>query len=327
MMKIYPPKLSKGDKIGVIATSTPITILEEKQIKQGYSYLESKGFTVVEHPQCRRKIDYTAGTIKERVQAIHQLVKDKEIKCIMAFWGGLNTNQILDYLDFNLIKTYPKIFVGYSDTCALLQAITNKTGVVTYMGPGVITFAKPEPFDYTWKYFSKMGIEKEAIVEIKDSKIFADDLYFLRKDNDHRIIQKNLGRKIFREGKAQGEVVACNLSTLLVLLGTDYFPLLKDKIFFIEEAEDLDCRWIHRFMLQLKQIGAFNLIKGLVIGKFMTASNISESQLLKILAEVTNKIEIPVVYDANFGHTDPIFTIPNGGRCKIDTFSKSISFI
>ncbi|MGI6278639.1 MAG: S66 peptidase family protein [Patescibacteria group bacterium] len=325
--KIYPPKLSKGDKIGVIATSTPITTLKEGQIKQGYHYLESKGFTVIEHPQCRKKKDYTAGTVKERVRAIHQFVKDKEIKCIMAFWGGLNTNQILDYLDYDLIKANPKIFIGYSDTCALLQALTTKTGLVTYMGPAVITFAKPDPFNYSWEYFSKMCIKDSKEVAIKDSKVFADDLYFLRKDNDHRIIQKNPGIKIFREGKAQGSIVACNLSTLLALWGTEYFPFLKEKILFIEEAEDLDYRWIHRFMTQLKQIGAFKLIKGLVIGKFMTASNISESQLLEILNEVIGKIEIPVIYDANFGHTDPIFTVPNGGKCKINTFFNKISFI
>jgi len=326
MTKIYPPKLRKGDKIGVIATSTPITILDEKQIQQGYKYLEDKGLKVIEHPQCRRGKGYTAGSIKERVEAIHSFVENREIKCVMAFWGGLNTNQILDYLDYDLIRRNPKIFIGYSDFCALLQAITNKAGLVTYMGPAVITFTKPQPLEYSWEYFSKMCMEKHNEVEVVDSKTFADDLYFLKKDKNQRIVKKNDGRKIFREGRAEGEVLACNLSTLLALLGTEYFPSLKDKILFLEEAEDFDCRWFHRFMVQLKQIGAFKLIKGLVLGKFMETSKVSEDQLLSILDEVIDD-KIPVIYDMNFGHTDPIFTIPNGGCCKINTYLRSIVFV
>lgn len=325
--KIYPPKLKKGEKIGIIATSSPISVLDEKQIKRGYQYLQDRGFKIVEHPQCRFKKDYTAGSIQERVEAIHQFVKDKEIRCIMSFWGGFNTNQLLDHLDYQLIRGKPKIFIGYSDTCALLQAITTQTGLVTYMGPAVITFSKPNPFDYTWEYFNKMCIEKNKIIKVKNAKVFADDLFFLRKDSDHRIIQKNKGKKVFREGKHKGEIVASNLSTLLSLLGTDYFPDLKNKILFIEEAEDFDCRWIHRFLVQTKQAGIIKLIKGLVIGKFMEASKISEEQFLEILNEVMGNTKIPVIYNASFGHTDPIFTIPNGGKCQIDTSSKEIIFL
>ncbi|MBU2595425.1 LD-carboxypeptidase [Patescibacteria group bacterium] len=321
-----PPKLSKGDKIGVIATSTPISILDGAQIQRGYRYLINKGFTIVEHPQCRLQNGYNAGTIKERVEAIHEFVKNKNIKCIMAFWGGYNTNQILDHLDYNLIKKYPKIFIGYSDTCALLQAITAKTGLVTYMGPAVITFAKPDSFDYTWEYFKRVCIENSSDVYIRDSKIFADDLYFLRKDDNHRIIQKNKGTKIFQKGKAQGTVIVTNLSTLLILLNTPYLVSLKDKILFIEEAEDFDCQMIHRFMVQLKQAGIINSIKGLVLGKFMGESKIDEKQLLSILEEVIGNKKIPVMYNSNFGHTDPIFTIPNGGECQLNTRSKSILF-
>lgn len=326
MNPIYPPKLKPGDKIGIIATSTPISLLEEKQIERGYRFLEKKGFQVVEHPQCRRQVDYTAGTIRERVEAIHQFVKKHEIKGIMAFWGGFNTNQILDYLDYTLIKTNPKIFIGYSDTCALLQAITNKTGLVTYMGPAVITFSKPDPFDYSWEYFEKMCIQQKRIVEIKDSQNFADDLYFLRKDRNHRIIQKNEGTKVFYPGQVEGRVVASNLSTLLALAGTNYFPKLKKKILFLEEAEDYEVRAIDRFFIQLSQMGVFNQVSGLVIGKFMSASKITEKQLLAILKEALGGRKIPVLYDANFGHTDPLFTIPNGGYCHLNASQKRIKF-
>lgn len=102
----------------------------------------------------------------------------------MAFWGRFNTNQLLDQLDYELIKKNPKIFIGYSDVTALTTAITTKTGLITFSGPGVISFAKPEPFDYTWDYFEKMCIKPQEDIIIEPSKEYSDDLYFLRKDND-----------------------------------------------------------------------------------------------------------------------------------------------
>ncbi len=313
----YPPKLKKGDKIGVIAPSTPISILEDSQIRKGYRYLERKGYEVIEHPQCRKTHNYTAGTIKDRVKAVHEFVEDEEISCIMSFWGGLNTNQILDCLDYNLIKNNPKIFIGFSDVCSLLQSITNKTGLVTYMGPSVISFSKPDPFKYTWEYFKKVCIDNSKEIEISDSDIFADDLYFLREDDDHRIIQHNRGSRVYNAGKEEGRIVASNLCTFLSLANTKFFPELDNKILFIEEAEDFKLKWIDRFLTQLGQMGVFNKVNALLIGKFASESNVNYEILDNILERITRTVDIPIVYDLNFGHTDPLFTIPNGGFCSL----------
>jgi len=71
------------------------------------------------------------------------------ITCI----GGFNVNQILKYLDYDLIKTQPKILCGYSDITALLHAIYAKTGLVTYNGPHFSTFGFDKEAEYTQKYF------------------------------------------------------------------------------------------------------------------------------------------------------------------------------
>lgn len=309
--------------IGIITTSTPINILNEQQIQNGYTYLQSKGYKITESKICRTRNDYVSGTIQERVNAIHDFVKDSNIDIIMCFWGGTNTNQILPYLDYDLIKNNPKTFVGYSDSSALLTAITTKTGLITLHGPAVITYTKPDLEEYCLEYFEKaLNMESWSI---KEPYRYADDLYFLREnDSDRRIFHKNTGMEVFREGIANGNVIASNLQTLLLLVGTEFFPDIRNKILFVEEAEDEKVMMIDRFLTQLSQLKEFKDIKGLVVGKFMEHSNISNNQIKNILSEVSKNFEGPVIFNASFGHTDPIFTIPNGGLVDIDTHREEI---
>jgi len=321
LKKILPPKLGKNKLIGVIAPADPVaSVCQKDTIQRGYSYLKKKGFSVVEGRSVKELTPkHIAGSVSLRVDDIHDFVKREDVGCIMAFWGGFNTNQLLDRLDYDLIKANPKIFIGYSDVTALTTAITTKTGLVTFSGPGIISFAKPEPFEYTWNYFEKMCVEPQEKLAIESSPEYADDLFFLRKDDNHRIKKRNDGIKIFNGGKAKGEVVAGNLQTLLVLNGTEYFPDLTGKILFVEEDETSTPAHVDRFICQCKQLGWFNKIAGLVFGRFTEQSSFSpEDPFEDILKEYFSDAQFPVLYNADFGHSDPMITIPNGGTCVIN---------
>lgn len=309
-------------KIGVVTTSSPIDSLTNEVIEAGYTYLRDNNFEVFEHPVCRLVTGYTTGTISDRVDAIHDLVKDDSIDIIMAFWGGDNTNQILDKLDYELIKNNPKIFVGYSDTSSLLNAITKKTNMVTYLGPAVITFCKPNIFKESLEYFKKIAIEKEKLVEIIASKEYANDAYYKR-DDDRRIILKNDGFKVFKKGNVSDKkIVAINLTMLQSLFGTEYEPDFTDKIFFCETDEAVEIETLDRMFVQLRQNGILNKISGLVFSKIMDETGITEEDLVKIF-ETNIKKDIPVIFDFDCGHTDPIITIPINGNCSIDTNAQS----
>lgn len=330
--KILPPKLDRSKKIGVIAPADPVRgACFDGVIQRGYKYLSDRGFTVEEGESVKiltRK--HIAGPISLRINDIHNFVKREDIGCIMAFWGGFNSNQLLDYLDYDLIKKNPKIFIGYSDVTALTTAITTKTGLITFSGPGVISFAKPEPFDYTWEYFEKMCVNPNDKVVVKSSLNYADDLYFLREDKDHRIKKENEGIKVFNKGKARGEIIAGNLQTLLVLNDTKYLPDMNGKILFVEEDETSTPAHIDRFLCQCKQLGWFQKIAGLVFGRFTEQSQFSrEDPFEDLLKEYLSDVSFPILYNADFGHSDPMITIPNGGICLIHdeqiTLNKAVS--
>lgn len=330
--KILPPQLDKNKLIGIIAPADPVTgVCPKDTIQRGYTYLKKKGFSVIEGKSVKELTQkHTAGSVSLRVNDICDFIKREDIGCIMAFWGGFNTNQLLDDLDYDLITVTPKIFIGYSDMTALTTAITTKTGLITFSGPGVISFAKPDPFEYTWNYFEKMCIDPQEDLTIRSSPDYADDLYFLRGDDDHRIKKNNEGIKIFINGKARGEIVAGNLQTLLALNGTEYLPDLTGKILFVEEDETSTPAHIDRFICQCKQLGWFDKVAGLVFGRFTEQSQFSPQDSFEdILREYFSSAKFPVLYNADFGHSDPMITIPNGGVCVINgnriVFERAVS--
>ena len=216
---IRPPALPSDAMLGVIATSTPIVAGGDALIESGYHRLRDKGFEIVEAPNCRKSYGHTAGTLEERVNALHAFFADDGIDGIISFWGGLNTHQILEYLDWDLIAANPKPLVGYSDLTCLSNAITAKTGLVTFSGPAVITFAKPKLFDYSWRWFEKMLIEGGEGLKYEPSPICSDNTWYER--DDKKMVEKPApGWQCYRSGRARGPILGGNLGTLLLLAGT-----------------------------------------------------------------------------------------------------------
>ncbi len=311
-------------KIGIFVTSSPLC---KEKTPQDYAFLKSKGFEIYENENVREKTGHTAGTLERRISCIHNLLKDDSIDILMAYWGGANTNQLLPYLDYNLFKEKNKKIIGFSDTSALLLAVNKLSGIETYMGPSGISFDKPDPFEYTFDYFNRILVKEESRILIKDSPKYADDLYFLRADSGHRIIKRNEGRKVFRQGKAIGRIVASNLQTMMVLAGTRYFPELKDKILFIEEDENVNTDMIHRFFTHLSQAVDLSVLRGICVGRFMSKSGFTKQDSEEMIyRDVFGDLNIPIIYNLDFGHSDPLFTIPIGGQARIDTQNNILEF-
>lgn len=157
MNKIIPEKLQIGDEIRVIAPSRTMSILKDDIIQNAKQRLEKLGFKVTFGKNVLKSIDdnFKCANIQDRVEDLHEAFKDKNVKAILTVIGGYNVNQILDYIDYDLIKANPKIICGFSDITALSNAIYAKTGMVTYSGPHFSSFGMKKGFEYTRGVFSK----------------------------------------------------------------------------------------------------------------------------------------------------------------------------
>lgn len=325
--------LKQGDTIGVVAPSAPISSFCARRTERGIAVLKRMGFKVKIGKTVKRATDFTAGSAQERIKDIHGMFLDKDVKAIIATIGGYNANDLLDGLDYNLIRRYnEKLFIGYSDIVVLLINLLEKSGVQTIMGPMLLPqFGEyPEILDFTKDSFlsvvSQLGSKKEYVLPVS-KEITEEKLWWDKKDNRGRKMSKNEGWKIINSGEAEGKLMAVNLNTLMRLAGTKYFPNLKNSILFIEDDEEENPSTIQRMLRQLKQTGAMKHVKGLVFGRFQEKSELSKKKLKGILTRVFGKLNIPIMASVDFGHTDPMLSLPLGKKTKLSTFSKEIKIV
>jgi len=245
----------------------------------------------------------------------HNRIQD--VKAILTVIGGFNSNQILSYLDYDLIKNNPKILCGYSDITALLNAITAKTDLITYHGPHFSTWAMKKEFEYNLEYFKKCLIH-EGGFEVEPSSTWSDDAWYI--DQEKRNLIENYGFVILCEGQANGKILGGNLCTFNLLQGTEFMPDLSDSILFIEDddmAGDLFSAIFDRNLQSLIHQPNFNKVKGIVIGKFQKKAGIDIDKLKRIVNSKKELKGMPIIANVNFGHTNPMITFPIGGSARL----------
>lgn len=129
-------------------------------------------------------------------------------------------------------------------------------------------------------------------------------------------------------GRSEGTIVGGNIGTLLLLAGTKYWPSMRGKILFVEDDEAENPKTIDRFFTQLRHMGVYDQIKGLIIGRFPRCVGLTENDSLEmILQNALKGYRIPVIADFDMGHTDPLMTIPLGAKVSLDATKKRITLL
>ena len=292
---MLPYKLKKGDTIGVVSSSEPITEDRIIDIESSTKFLESLGLKVKLGKYLKNN-ELGYGTLaKNKAEDFNNMFKDKEVKAIFCACGGFNVNSVFDYLDYEEIRKNPKIICGYSDPTSIINTIYAKTGLVTFHGPNFGSLADTE--EGTEKYTRKETIKR-----------FIDGDLKLGTEEDEYITIK--------EGQAEGILVGGNLSLLSHLVAGKYKLDFTDKILFIEElAFESPAGMVSNYLYYMKQNGVFDKIKGLWIGSYE-----SEISLEKIVLDtIGNEYKFPIIKSNNFGHIDKKTVIPIGVKARIDT--------
>jgi muramoyltetrapeptide carboxypeptidase LdcA involved in peptidoglycan recycling len=311
---MLPNRLAPGDEIRVIAPSTSMALVKGKQVEFAIERLGRLGFQVTFGKNAEDHDEFFSTSIEQRVADLHEAFRDSNVKAILTALGGYNANQILKYIDYNLIKKNPKVFCGFSDITVLNAAIYQKTGLITYSGPFFSSFGIKSGFDYTLQYFLD-AVTNDAPFDIHPSPTWSDDPWYLEQE-DRTFIEQE-GYLVLNEGTASGRVIGGNLSVLNLLRGTEYMPTLQDSILFIEDDEESHIYNFDRQLQSLLHLPGAKGIKGVLIGRFQKASNVTEAALTKVITSKPELKDIPVIANVNFGHTQPIATIPIGAKAYI----------
>ncbi|MGE0568377.1 MAG: LD-carboxypeptidase [Bacteroidia bacterium] len=293
--RIKPPALKKNDKIAVISPAG--AVWNNDRINDFVTILKSFGFDVVLGKSLENKFGYFSGTDEFRAKEINDLFKDKTIKGIFCMKGGWGCARLLDKLDYELIKSNPKVLIGFSDITSLLIAITNKTGLITFHGP---------VGNSGWNGFTSSSFKKVVM----ESAVF---------EFQNHDAAKNF--EVLSKGKALGELVGGNLSVLCGFAGSEYFKDLKGKILFLEEFKE-EPYSIDRMLTQLKLLNVFNEVSAVILGQFskcVPEEPEKSFSLQEVFDQYFKNIDIPVISNVDIGHVENKHTIPIGCKATIDT--------
>lgn len=292
---LKPPRLRKGDTIGLISPASPPSSSEK--IEKSVRYLEGLGYRTTVGAHAMDQNGYLAGSDQHRADDFNRMVRDKTVKAVFALRGGYGTPRILPLIDYTSARKNPKIIVGYSDLTALQLALYRKTGLVTYSGPMAAVEMWNSIDPYTEEHFWRILTT-------------ASPPGILPPPHDSPPV-------IHHPAKVTGRILGGNLSLLISLLSTPFSPRYKGALLLLEEVDEAPHR-IDRMLTQLFNAGILGDIKGLLFGQFTDCIPADPSKPFlstdQVLADAVARLPIAVLTNLCYGHVPKKLTIPIGVR-------------
>ncbi|MHA4989179.1 S66 peptidase family protein [Cetobacterium somerae] len=287
-------RLKVGDTIGLVA---PASSVNKDKLKSAIENLEKLGFKVKVGKSVENTWHSFAGTDEERVADINAFFQDKNVDAIMCVRGGYGGIRMLSLLDYEVIKNNPKPFIGYSDVTSLHMAFFKRCNLKTFHGPmAVSNFSGDYNLETLNDFIKVMNSDEEY--EISN---FNEKLYF------------------YNSLKGRGQLVGGNLAVLVSSLGTDYDLDYSDKILFLEDIGESTYK-IDRMLWQLKNLGIFDKVSGVILGDFANCCKSSEDDmsLQDVFDSHFKNLNKPVCYNLKSGHCTPMITLEFGEILEID---------
>lgn len=294
--RILPPALRAGDTIGVIAPAGPITA---DALAVGLAALERRGYRPTHLPGILDRDLYFAGSVQRRLDELHRMFADPEVKGIVCFRGGYGCNYLLPHLDLDLIRSHPKFFCGCSDVTTLLTYLCDRAELVVFHGPMLQRDAQPD------------GVDEES--------------WHAATSGEPSVRDFGKPVQVLVPGHAEGVLYGGCLSLLCASLGTPYEIQTRGTILFIEDVAEPAFR-IDRMLMHLKLAGKLDEVRGIIFGEMLDCARGAQGYSLQdVVLRVVGDLGVPVVYGLPSGHvTRSNITIPLGVAAQLDAGATAV---
>ena len=326
---ICPPALRPGDTIGVFTSSYPMAHEAPEAAKLAVSNLEASGYRVKAGFLMDRRDGYRSGSIRERAGEFNALLADESVTCVMAAVGGMVSNSILPYIDYDLLRKNPKIIIGHSDVTAILLGVYQMTGVVTYYGPNLVTtFGQYPPFvEPAIQCLRDILGGYSAPYTYTAPPVFSEELTDWKNGPTRKTPRPNSWIAV-HGGRAAGRLIGGNLNTLTGIYGSPYMPEIRQgDILFLEDTEKFAAH-AERYFSWLKLCGVFDRIGGLILGKHRKFDDQGTGKTpCDILMEILGTPGFPILADFDCCHTIPMLTLPIGKTVELDAGRLSVTVL
>lgn len=295
IQSIKPVKLKRGD---TVAISSPAgAVWDDELVKEFTAILEGIGFKVVYGKTLTEKEGYLAGSDELRAKELNDFFADQSVKAIFCAKGGWGCARILPLLNYDMIQKNPKVIMGFSDITSLLIGIYAKTGLVTFHGP----VGNSSWGDFSMTYVKKVLMSSAPVV--CEHPVSGDEKF-----------------TTITSGQTKGILIGGNLSVVTSILGSEYVPVWKNKILFLEETGEEPYR-LDRMLTQLKLCGVLDSISGFIFGKCSKCEAEEPEKAFtyqQVLEQHIKPLKIPAFYNSMIGHVRDKFTLPLGIEATMD---------
>lgn len=319
-MKILKPsKLKIGDTIGIVASSLPVLPEFKDQYEKGKKQILDMGFKIKEGKTIGKTKWWIGGTPKEVAEDMNSMFANSNIKAIMGQTGGYSAIQVLEHLNFPLIKKNPKPFIGISDATIYHLAFFTKTGLIGF-----------HMDDVSYGFGRNLKIGQENWPKLNQEFFFK----FLTKKEAPGIIKSITEWEQWRKGRAEGHLIGGILQVQKILSGTEYFPPLDyfdNAILFWEDiGEGLSD--IAESLYKLKYMGVLDRISGMLIGKIKYIKPFNNKSIKvptpkEMVLEILKDYHFPIMANLDFGHFTINIPMPIGIKVSFDTTKKELNFL
>ncbi|MFC3198077.1 LD-carboxypeptidase [Parapedobacter deserti] len=307
---MIPPKLKAGDNLRVIAPSHSFSKKFTKEMRERTAErFAALGLKVSYGKYVDETDDFKTATIEHRMEDLHGAFADSSVQAIIPAKGGASASQLLKYLDYDLIKSNPKIFCGLSDITELANAINAQTELVTYYGPHYTMAGASMLIDYSIDYFKKAFLSQEPF-QVSPSKYYSNTEW-------SKEVILNDGFWLINKGEVEARCIGGNLRTISLTIGSDYVPKLEGKIVFLEDNKIIDYRGVQKELQAILNHPKGDKIAGLIFGRFQVQTGMTKDLLTKIIKSKKELENVPVIGNVDFGHTIPMVSLPIGGSIRM----------
>lgn len=299
---IKPPKLSEGDTVGLVLPAR--MAFEPSHIGLARRQLEALGFAVKLGENAYARETYLAGSDEQRATDLNSMFADPEVDGIFCYTGGWGTPRILPLLDYELIREHPKVLIGFSDITALVNAVYQETGVVTFHGPTAAGQIRP----WTRKQMHRVIQSTEPIGTLGNPPKDEEDL-----------VNWDYPLHIVHGGRARGRLVGGNLTLVCALMGTPWELDTEGAILCLEDVRE-DLYRVDRMLTQLHLAGKLQAAAGIAFGDCSRCDpgEGASFSLEQILGHWLKPLGIPVLAGLAIGHIPERLTLPIGLEATLD---------
>jgi muramoyltetrapeptide carboxypeptidase len=309
---VRPPRLVPGSRIALVAPAGPL--LETDDLTRAQELCRALGYEPLLATNANSRHGYLAGTDDQRIADLNGALRDPEIDAVWCIRGGYGSIRLLERVDYDAVARRPKALIGFSDITALLNAVTRRTGVITFHGP-VARAAMPA---FSRGHFERVLASTEIPGRLGRLPQAADVLV----PQEDRIVT-------LTGGTAEGQLAGGNLTLLHCLIGTPYFPDLNGAILFLEDVDE-HLYNVDRILAHFRIVGALRQLAGVVVGRFTQLNRASRDGALgfdEVLATYFGPLGIPVAHGFPIGHIDAQWTLPLGVRARLEADTGEVELL